>query len=75
MFSAVMIDPEVPQFIENPIIDYIFPKIFNNIIDYNIGYYIFKKLTLINLLPLFIILFIFLGILYFLSKNYYLEDR
>lgn len=69
MFLAVMVDPEVPQFIDNPIFDYVLPRIFNNTIDYNIGYYIFSKISLINIVPLFIILFILLIFLLLPGKN------
>lgn len=69
MLLAVMVDPEVPQFFDNPIFDYTLPRIFNNNIDYNIGYYIFSKISLLNILPLFIVIFILLILLFFPSKD------
>ncbi|MDI6785212.1 MAG: hypothetical protein QMD92_00740 [bacterium] len=69
MFLAVIVDPEIPQFIDNPIVDYLLPNILNNNIDYNIGYYIFSNLDLINIVPLFIILLILSILLFFHKKT------
>ncbi|MBU1152624.1 hypothetical protein KKB84_01440 [bacterium] len=64
MFITVMIDPEVPQFFEHPIRDYILPQIFNNHLDYNIGFFLFSKSNLVSILSLFTIISILSILIY-----------